>query len=89
MTGGAGREKRYRSVGLPLRNFWRYDREKYWFKTYGAPVKLYVDNGAPYANAQLTHIGGFIGTVLIHLQQQKYYIERTDKQANLYTGVSI
>lgn len=35
-------------------------------KTYGAPAKLYVDNGAPYANAQLTHICGSIGTVLIH-----------------------
>jgi len=34
--------------------------------TYGVPRKLYVDNGAPYANAQLTGACGRIGCVLIH-----------------------
>jgi transposase InsO family protein len=34
--------------------------------TYGVPRKLYVDNGAPYSNAQLTGACGRIGCVLIH-----------------------
>ena len=34
--------------------------------TYGIPHKLYVDNGAPYSNDQLSFICGSIGTVLLH-----------------------
>lgn len=34
--------------------------------TYGIPTKLYTDNGAPYANEQLSLICGSIGTVLLH-----------------------
>ena len=34
--------------------------------TYGIPMKLYTDNGAPYANEQLSLICGAIGTVLLH-----------------------
>lgn len=34
--------------------------------TYGIPHKLYVDNGAPYSNDQLSYICGSIGTVLLH-----------------------
>lgn len=34
--------------------------------TYGIPDKLYVDNGSPYKNEQLSLICGQIGTVLIH-----------------------
>lgn len=34
--------------------------------TYGIPQKLYVDNGSPYKNNQLSLICGQIGTVLIH-----------------------
>ena len=34
--------------------------------TYTVPIKLYTDNGAPYANEQLSLICGSIGTVLIH-----------------------
>ena len=30
------------------------------------PQKLYVDNGGPYANAQLSLICGSLGTVLLH-----------------------
>lgn len=33
---------------------------------YGIPKKLYVDNGAPYSNGQLSFICGSIGTVLLH-----------------------
>lgn len=33
---------------------------------YGIPHKLYVDNGAPYSNDQLSYICGSIGTVLLH-----------------------
>ena len=33
---------------------------------YGIPNKLYVDNGAPYSNEQLSMICGSIGTVLLH-----------------------
>jgi len=33
---------------------------------YGIPDKLYVDNGTPYLNGQLSLICGAIGTVLIH-----------------------
>ncbi|MCD7791656.1 MAG: DDE-type integrase/transposase/recombinase [Bacteroides thetaiotaomicron] len=33
---------------------------------YGIPHKLYVDNGAPYSNGQLSYICGGIGTVLLH-----------------------
>lgn len=35
-------------------------------RSYGIPRKLYVDNGAPYANAALTGICGRLGTVLLH-----------------------
>lgn len=34
--------------------------------TYGIPNKLYVDNGAPYSNEQLSYICGSVGTVLLH-----------------------
>lgn len=34
--------------------------------TYGIPHKLYVDNGAPYSNDQLSFICGSVGTVLLH-----------------------
>lgn len=34
--------------------------------TYGLPGKLYVDNGSPYKNEQLSLICGQLGTVLIH-----------------------
>lgn len=34
--------------------------------TYGIPMKLYADNGAPYANEQLSLICGSIGTTLLH-----------------------
>ena len=34
--------------------------------TYGIPAKLYVDNGSPYKNVQLSLICGQLGTVLIH-----------------------
>lgn len=34
--------------------------------TYGIPRKLYVDNGSPYKNEQLSLICGQLGTVLIH-----------------------
>lgn len=34
--------------------------------TYGIPGKLYVDNGSPYKNEQLSLICGQMGTVLIH-----------------------
>lgn len=33
---------------------------------YGIPHKLYVDNGSPYSNEQLSFICGSIGTVLLH-----------------------
>lgn len=39
---------------------------KYAVATYGVPGKLYVDNGGPYDNGQLTLICGSIGTVLLH-----------------------
>ena len=34
--------------------------------TYGIPSKLYVDNGSPYKNDQLSLICGSLGTVLLH-----------------------
>lgn len=34
--------------------------------TYGIPEKLYVDNGSPYRNIQLSLICGQLGTVLLH-----------------------
>lgn len=33
---------------------------------YGIPNKLYVDNGSPYSNEQLSYICGSVGTVLLH-----------------------
>ncbi len=33
---------------------------------YGIPQKLYVDNGAPYSNEQLSFVCGSVGTVLVH-----------------------
>lgn len=33
---------------------------------YGIPNKLYVDNGSPYSNDQLSFICGSVGTVLLH-----------------------
>ncbi|MBQ9567325.1 MAG: DDE-type integrase/transposase/recombinase [Lachnospiraceae bacterium] len=59
--------------------------------TYGIPVKLYADNGAPYANEQLSLICGTIGTVLLHTKVRdgasKGKIERfwrTTKERWLY-----
>ena len=34
--------------------------------TYGIPHRLYVDNGSPYSNEQLSYICGSVGTVLLH-----------------------
>ena len=59
--------------------------------TYGIPVKLYTDNGAPYANEQLALICGQLGTVLLHTKVRdgasKGKIERfwrTTKERWLY-----
>ena len=59
--------------------------------TYGIPIKLYADNGAPYANEQLSLICGTIGTVLLHTKVRdgasKGKIERfwrTTKERWLY-----
>jgi transposase InsO family protein len=35
---------------------------------FGIPEKLFVDNGGPYKNSQLSGISGRLGTVLIHAQ---------------------
>lgn len=47
----------------------------------GIPNKLYVDNGSPYKNSQLSFICGSIGTVLIHAPVRdgaaKAKVERT------------
>ena len=60
--------------------------------TYGIPDKLYVDNGAPYSNSQLSMICGSIGTVLLHTKVRdgasKAKVERhfrTLKERWLYT----
>ena len=60
--------------------------------TYGIPSKLYTDNGAPYANEQLSLICGSIGCVLLHTKVRdgasKAKIERfwrTSKECFLYT----
>lgn len=45
-------------------------------QTYGIPIKLLTDNGAPYANEQLGKICAFIGTVLIHARP--YYPQTKD-----------
>ena len=51
--------------------------------TYGVPRKLYVDNGAPYKNAQLTGACGRIGCVLVHTRVRdgasKGKIERANR----------
>ena len=59
--------------------------------THGVPMKLYTDNGAPYANDQLSMICGAIGTVLLHTKVRdgasKAKIERfwrTTKERWLY-----
>jgi len=59
--------------------------------TYTIPIKLYCDNGAPYANEQLSFICGSIGTVLLHTKVRdgasKAKIERfwrTCKETWLY-----
>lgn len=59
--------------------------------TYTIPIKLYCDNGAPYANEQLSLICGSIGTVLLHTKVRdgasKAKIERfwrTCKETWLY-----
>ena len=60
--------------------------------TYGIPQKLYTDNGAPYANEQLSLICGTLGTVLLHTKVRdgasKAKIERfwrTTKDRWLYS----
>lgn len=59
--------------------------------TYTIPIKLYADNGAPYANEQLSLICGSIGTVLLHTRvrdgaskgkQERFW--RTCKETWLY-----
>ena len=45
-------------------NFQKVLREA--IAAYGIPQKLYVDNGAPYSNDQLSYICGSVGTVLLH-----------------------
>ena len=45
-------------------NFQQVLREA--IQTYGIPQKLYVDNGAPYSNEQLSYICGSVGCVLLH-----------------------
>lgn len=59
---------------------------------YGIPDKLYVDNGAPYSNEQLSLICGSVGTVLLHTRVRdgasKAKVERhfrTLKERWLYT----
>ena len=59
--------------------------------TYGVPIKLYTDNGAPYVNDQLALICGAVGTVLLHTKVRdgasKAKIERfwrTTKERWLY-----
>ena len=60
--------------------------------TYGIPDKLYVDNGGPYCNEQLSLICGSVGTVLLHTRVRdgasKAKVERhfrTLKERWLYT----
>jgi len=60
--------------------------------TYGIPDKLYVDNGGPYCNEQLSLICGSVGTVLLHTRVRdgasKTKVERhfrTLKERWLYT----
>ena len=60
-------------------------------QTHGIPMKLYTDNGAPYANEQLSLVCGSIGTVLLHTKVRdgasKAKIERfwrTAKETWLY-----
>ena len=60
--------------------------------TYGIPDKLYVDNGSPYSNEQLSLICGAVGTVLLHTRVRdgasKAKVERhfrTLKERWLYT----
>lgn len=60
--------------------------------SYGIPDKLYVDNGAPYSNEQLSLICGSVGTVLLHTRirdgASKAKVERhfrTLKERWLYT----
>ena len=60
--------------------------------TFGIPDKLYVDNGSPYCNEQLSLICGSVGTVLLHTRVRdgasKAKVERhfrTLKERWLYT----
>ncbi len=60
--------------------------------THGIPAKLYVDNGAPYSNEQLSMICVSLGTVLLHTKPRdgasKAKVERhwrTLKETWLYT----
>ena len=50
-------------------------------KTYGVPKRIFVDNGTPYKNQQLSLICATIGTILIHAKayspQSKAKIERS------------
>ena len=50
-------------------------------KTYGVPKRIFVDNGTPYKNQQLSLICATIGTVLLHAKayspQSKAKIERS------------
>ena len=63
---------------------------------YGIPDKLYVDNGSPYANSQLSLICGQLGIVLIHAKihdgAAKAKIERywrgVDERLNYVTDMS-
>ena len=63
---------------------------------YGIPLKLYVDNGSPYANEQLSLICGQLGIVLIHAKVRdgaaKAKIERywrgVDERLNYVTDMN-
>ncbi len=54
-------------------------------KTYGKPKKLFVDNGGPYDNKQLTYICASLGIELIHAKP--YSPESKAKQERLFRTI--
>lgn len=54
-------------------------------KTYGKPKKLFVDNGGPYSNKQLSYICATIGIILIHAKP--YTPEAKAKQERLFRTI--
>lgn len=54
-------------------------------KTYGKPKRLFVDNGGPYANKQLTYICASLGLELIHAKP--YTPEAKAKQERLFRTI--